>query len=71
MKDNVRFSLEVSRELAETLEKVSKHMANGNKSELLRKAILLMDEVDRAKGKGERLAFINQNDDVTARLILA
>ncbi len=66
----VQYDLELSKDLEEMIKKISASMTNGDEKELIRKAILLMDTVDQAQANGESLALINQNNDVTARVIL-
>ncbi|NYZ69501.1 hypothetical protein H0A36_26135 [Endozoicomonas sp. SM1973] len=70
MSSKVQYDLELSKDLEEMIKKISASMTNGDEKELIRKAILLMDTVDQAQANGESLALINQNNDVTARVIL-
>lgn len=66
--DRVRLSLDVSPELNETLERLATSM-HGTKSEVLRKAIALMDVAVRAKQDGQRIGIAGPNQQLTSEII--
>lgn len=69
-KEYVKVSVKLSSEANERLEQLSTKLAHGNKSELMRKMISLMDIYDREHDKnGSELALIIDNE-IDARLII-
>lgn len=60
MSNVVRMSLNISPELAEKLEKMSEE-SHSSKSDVLRKAIYLMDIAIDSKKEGNQLAVVNKN----------
>ncbi len=71
MKTNtVKVSVKLSPEANERLETLAENFAHGNKSELMRKMIALMDVYDREKtNNGSELGLI-KDGEVEARLII-
>lgn len=67
---NVKLSVKVSTEVNQRLEYLSDKLANGNKSELIRKMIALMDVYERENTKnGSELALVKYGK-IEARLII-
>ena len=60
MSNVVRMSLNISPELAEKLEKMSEE-SHTSKSDVLRKAIFLMDIAIDSKKEGNQLAVVNKD----------
>ena len=60
MSNVVRMSLNISPELAEKLEKMSEE-SHSSKSDVLRKAIFLMDIAIDSKKEGNQLAVVNKD----------
>jgi len=60
MSNVVRMSLNISPELAEKLEKMSEE-SHSSKSDILRKAIFLMDIAIDSKKEGNQLAVVNKD----------
>lgn len=60
MSNVVRMSLNISPELAEKLEKMSEE-SHSSKSDVLRKAIFLMDIAIGSKKEGNQLAVVNKD----------
>ena len=70
MKEYVKISVKLSSEVNERLEHLSDKLAHGNKSELMRKMIALMDIYEREHERnGSELALV-KDGRVEARLIV-
>lgn len=67
-KDMVRFSLNVSPELADKIEQMSEK-AHTTKSDILRKAIFLMDIAIDSKEHGNKLAVVNPQGQKVSEII--
>jgi predicted DNA-binding protein len=69
-KGYVKISVKLSGEVNERLEHLSEKLAHGNKSELMRKMIALIDVYERENERnGSELALI-KDGEIWARLIL-
>ena len=68
MKKSTRLSLDVSPELNETLDEISKK-THASKSEVLRKSIALMEVAVREKELHHHLAVINNDNQVVKEII--
>ncbi len=64
----VRLSLDLSRELNETLDRLASE-GGTTKSELLRKAIALVDVAAQAKRKHQRLAIVDEHQHVVSQIV--
>ncbi|CAA9540542.1 MAG: hypothetical protein AVDCRST_MAG73-1882 [uncultured Thermomicrobiales bacterium] len=69
-RDRVRLSLDLSPELNARLEEMVGQTNASNKSEVLRKALVLMDVAVEAKGQGEKLYVSKTPPDGPAREIV-
>lgn len=68
--NTVKLSVKLSPEVNRRLEHLSDKLANGNKSEMLRKMIALMDVYERENAKnGSDLALV-KDGEIEARLII-
>jgi predicted transcriptional regulator len=67
--EKVKLSLEVSRDVNELLERMAEASSNGSKSDLLRKAIALMEVAVEAKRKGQSLAMVDKEDKLVTKII--
>jgi predicted transcriptional regulator len=68
MADKVRLSLDVSAELNKTLEELA-DKTMGSKSDVLRKAIALMEVAVEAKEKGENVGVVNKKGELVTRIV--
>jgi predicted transcriptional regulator len=66
--NRTRLTFDVSAELNEVLERLAEK-TSGTKSEVLRKAIALMDVAVDAKGKGQRVGLLDEKDQVVTRIV--
>ena len=64
----VRLSLDVSPELYETLEQLA-NKTHGSKSDVLRKAIVLMEVAVEAKERHQKLGLLDENRQVVSDII--
>jgi len=69
VKDRVRLSLEVSTELNQTLEKLAEKTESGSKTEVLRKAIALMEVAMGAKDRGETVGLVDNQNNVVTKIV--
>lgn len=68
MSQVVRMSLNISPELAEKLEQMSEE-THTSKSDIIRKALLIMDIAIDNKKKGNRLALVNKQDQKVSDIL--
>lgn len=64
----IRLSLDVSRELNDTITQLAK-ASGGSKSDILRKAIALMEVAVEAKAKGQKVALVDKDHIVNREII--
>ncbi|MEH2352631.1 MULTISPECIES: ribbon-helix-helix protein, CopG family [unclassified Nostoc] len=64
----IRLSLDVSSELNETITQLAKK-SGGSKSDILRKAIALMEVAVDAKERGEKVALLNKDQTVNREIV--
>ena len=63
-----RLSLILSPELSETLEELAER-SHSTKSEVLRKAIALLDVASEAKEKDQKIGILDQDDKVVKEIV--
>lgn len=68
MANRTRLTFDVSSELNDMLEKLAESTGS-TKSEVLRKAIALMDVAVDAKAKGQKVVVANDQDQVVTRIV--
>lgn len=68
MNEKVRLTLDVSADLNRTLEALTEK-TGGTKSELLRRAIALMEVAVEAKQRGQRLGLVDREDKLVTRIV--
>jgi predicted transcriptional regulator len=68
MASTIRLSLEVSNELNQTLEEMAEQTCS-SKSELLRKAIALMELAIRAKREGNRFGIATKDQQLATEVV--
>lgn len=66
--ERIRLSLDVSEELNRTLDQLASS-TGGSKSDVLRRAIALMDVAVSAKQKGNSMGVVDQNDLLIHKII--
>ena len=66
--ETVRLSLEVSTALNRTLEEMAAQ-THSSKSEILRKAIALMELAIRAKNEGNRFGIANKDQQLATEIV--
>lgn len=66
---NVRFSLDVSRELDACLVRCAVSLRS-TKAEVLRRAIMLMEIAAEGRARGERIVLVDANDNIVTRIAL-
>jgi hypothetical protein len=66
--EKVRFTLELTGKANEKLEQLARS-SGGNKSEVLRKAIALLEVAAEAEDNGQHLAVANKNNEVVHTII--
>lgn len=66
MTDKVRLSLDVSEDINILLEELQKKMGVTSKSEVLRRAIALVDVAVNANEEGKKLVIANANEKINA-----
>ncbi|MGH9957398.1 MAG: CopG family transcriptional regulator [Pyrinomonadaceae bacterium] len=66
--EKVRLSLDLSQELNETLDRLAAE-GGTTKSELLRKAIALVDVATQAKQKHQKLAIVDEQEHVISQIV--
>jgi predicted transcriptional regulator len=66
--EKIRLSLDVSPELNETLEELATKI-HGTKSDVLRKAIVLMELAIQAKEKQQKLGIIDKDHQVVTEIV--
>lgn len=66
--DTIRLSLDVSPELNRTLETLATKI-HGTKSDVLRKAIVLIEIAVQAKDQKQKLGIINKNRQVITEIV--
>lgn len=64
----VRLSLDVSPQLYETLDKLA-NKTHGSKSDVLRKAIVLMEVALEAKERRQKLGLLNEDREVVSEIV--
>lgn len=64
----IRLSLDVSPELNETITQLAKK-SGGSKSDILRKAIALMEVAVDAKARGEKVALVDKDQAVSREIV--
>lgn len=64
----IRLSLELSPELNSTLENLAKQI-HGTKSDVLRKAIALMELAVRAKSEGRRIGIAKLDEELAVEVV--
>ena len=71
MSETVKISVKLSKKANDRLEQLAEHLANGNKSELMRKMISVIDIYDREQAKDPdlELALVKEGK-VDSRIIL-
>ena len=67
-KQSVRLTLDVSNELNDALDRMAKE-AHSTKSDILRKSFVLMEVALKEKKKHNRMAIINDKDDVVKEIV--
>jgi Arc/MetJ-type ribon-helix-helix transcriptional regulator len=65
-----RINFDVSPELDQTIEKLVKQTGSASKSELLRRAIALMEVAAEAKQKGEKVVIADKNRKPVAEVLV-
>lgn len=65
-----RINFDVSPELDETIEKLVKQTGSASKSELLRRAIALMEVASEAKQKGEKVVIADKDRKPIAEVLI-
>jgi predicted transcriptional regulator len=68
MANRTRLTFDVSAELNEMLEKLAEQ-TSATKSEVLRKAIALMDVAVDAKSKGQKIVLADDKDQVVTKIV--
>ncbi|MBD1919736.1 DNA-binding protein [Microcoleus sp. FACHB-831] len=68
VKEKVRLSLDVSLELNQTLEDLAEKIG-GTKSEVLRKAIALMEVMVEAKQQGKRVGIADKDQPLATEIV--
>jgi hypothetical protein len=63
-----RLNLELSDDAYETLEMLRKRMDKASKAEVLRSAVALLQLATSEKVKGKKLAILNGDEEVDARI---
>ena len=66
--EKVRLSLDVSPELNQVLEELATKI-HGTKSDVLRKAIALMDVAVQAKEKHQKLGIMDENQQLVTEIV--
>lgn len=66
--ERVRLSLDVTPEMNRTLDALAAQTA-GSKSDVLRRAIALMEVAVRAKKKGQAMGVIDEDDKLVTRIV--
>lgn len=66
--EKVRLSLDLSQELNETLDRLAAE-GGTTKSELLRKAIALVEVATQAKQKHQKLAIVDEHQQVVSQIV--
>ena len=66
--NRTRLTFDVSSELNEMLEKLAEQ-TSATKSEVLRKAIALMDVAVDAKSKGQKIVLADNDDRVVTKIV--
>jgi predicted transcriptional regulator len=67
--EKVKMTLEMSSELNEAIEHMAEELSS-SKSEVVRKALALMEIAFEAKGKDQSLALVRKKDDKLVTLIV-
>jgi len=65
-----RINFDVSPELDQTIEKLVKQTGSASKSELLRRAIALMEVASEAKQKGEKVVIADKDRKPLAEVLV-
>jgi Arc/MetJ-type ribon-helix-helix transcriptional regulator len=65
-----RINFDVSPELDQTIERLVKQTGSASKSELLRRAIALMEVAAEAKQKGEKVVIADKNRKLVAEVLV-
>jgi Arc/MetJ-type ribon-helix-helix transcriptional regulator len=65
-----RINFDVSPELDKTIEKLVRQTGSASKSELLRRAIALMEVAADAKEKGEKVVIADRNRKPVAEILV-
>lgn len=68
IRKSVRLSLDVSRELNDSLDKMAEE-THSSKSEVLRRSIILMDLAVQEKMAGNHLSVVNKNKKVIKEIV--
>jgi len=66
--EKVRISLDVSPEMNRTLDELASSL-NGSKSDVLRKAIALIDVAMKGKEKKQTVGLVDENDRLVTKII--
>lgn len=66
--EKVRLSLDLSEELNETLDRLAADSGT-TKSDVLRKAIVLVEVAAQAKRKHQKLAIVDEEEQVVSRIV--
>ncbi|MDJ0677438.1 MAG: ribbon-helix-helix protein, CopG family [Calothrix sp. MO_167.B42] len=64
----IRLSLDVSPEVNEIINELA-HKSGVSKSDILRKSIALMELAVKAKARGEKVAFVDENQVVNTEIV--
>jgi predicted transcriptional regulator len=68
MGERVRVSFEMPVEMNKTLDKLAESL-DSTRTDILRKAIALLQVVAEGKAKGQQLALVDKQDQVTSKII--
>jgi predicted transcriptional regulator len=68
MSEKVRLTLDVSADLNRVLETLTEK-TGGTKSELLRRAIALMEVAVEAKEQGQRIGLVDREDRLVTKIV--
>lgn len=67
-RERVRLSLDVSPELNQKLDELSEKI-HGSRSDVLRRAIVLMDVAVRARDEGHKLGVVDKNQPLLTEIV--
>lgn len=66
---NIRLSLEVTPEMYELIESLTTSIGAGSKSEVLRRAIMMMRAANEARRKGKHVGIASSSEDLETEFI--